>query len=106
VALAQVDYRGDLAIAEEVTMSTTIPLRRKEITLEHLRRLQDGPPLSPADVSRVLSGSLTADKIRDDIKAGHIYAVTLKREDQERHRFLIPFAEVKRYLDGFLRGAA
>jgi hypothetical protein len=83
-----------------------IPLHRREVTLDHLRVLEDGPPLSPRDVSRILSGSLTPDKIRDDIRAKHIRAVTVKRDGQQRHRYLIPFTEVKRYLDGFLRPAA
>lgn len=78
-------------------------LKRKAVTLDHLRRLDDGPPLSPRDVSRLIGGSITPDKIRDDIAAKTLYAVCVKSPRGERHRYLIPFGEVKRYLIGFLR---
>jgi hypothetical protein len=81
-------------------------LKRKAVTLDHLRRLDDGPPLSPRDVSRLVFGSITPDKIRDDIIAKHLYAAIIKSSGGERHRYLIPFAEVKRYLEGFLRNVA
>lgn len=81
----------------------TIDLKRQAVTLDHLRRFDEGPPLSPRDVSRLVGGSITPDKIRDDIIAKNLYAVPIKSSGGERHRYLIPFAEVKRYLCGFLR---
>jgi hypothetical protein len=81
-------------------------LKRKAVTLDHLRRMDDGPPLSPRDVSRLVGGSITPDKIRDDIIAENLYAAVIKSSGGKRHRYLIPFLEVRRYLQGFLRVVA
>jgi hypothetical protein len=77
-------------------------MKRRDITLAYLSTHADGPALSPGDLSRIVSNSLSADKIRDDIDAGllqanRIWACT-------RFRYRIPFDVCRRYLSerGFL----
>jgi hypothetical protein len=84
-----------------------IPLRRKEVTLWHIQTCESGPALTPGDVARILSDSPSVDKIRDEIRRKHLFAVTTEGSDPRRVRYLIPFLELKRYLLklGFLRAA-
>lgn len=80
--------------------------KRTAITLEHVRTLDDGPALTPGDVARILSNSPSVDKIRDEIRRNHLFAIVTEGSDPQRVRYLIPFAELKRYLSvlGFFRG--
>lgn len=82
-------------------------LKRRRVTLVHLRTLDEGPALSPGDIARILSDSPSADKLRDEIRAGRLRAVVMAGTDEHRVRYLVPFLEAKRYLLqlGFLEAA-
>lgn len=71
-------------------------MRRRDVTLAYLSTHDDGPALSPGDLSRIVSHSLSADKIRDDIDGGLLEAYRVWASTRFRYR--IPFPVCRRYL--------
>lgn len=71
-------------------------MRRRDVTLAYISTHDDGPALSPGDLARIISNSLSADKIRDDIDAGLLEAHRVWASTRFRYR--IQFAVYRRYL--------